>query len=182
MENQKALKKVSDKDLRKVFLHSLAIMCSWNYERQMHMGFMYGMAPVLDKLYADDEERKISIIEQEGLPSNWKPDEKVLRALEVYKFLTQTTSSLLLRDTRAAIEKARAFLLEMDLSQEDDKGKPKYTINSFVSAVKDIPRLAKEFSEAEAAIVREIEENGRMRANKLKKVGEDGFDSLFTKN
>lgn len=56
--NQKALKKVSDKDLRKVFLHSLAIMCSWNYERQMHMGFMYGMAPVLDKLYADDEERK----------------------------------------------------------------------------------------------------------------------------
>ena len=50
MENQKALKKVSDKDLRKVFLHSLAIMCSWNYERQMHMGFMYGMAPVLDKL------------------------------------------------------------------------------------------------------------------------------------
>ena len=57
MENQKALKKVSDKDLRKVFLHSLAIMCSWNYERQMHMGFMYGMAPVLDKLYADDEER-----------------------------------------------------------------------------------------------------------------------------
>ena len=56
MENQKALKKVSDKDLRKVFLHSLAIMCSWNYERQMHMGFMYGMAPVLDKLYADDEE------------------------------------------------------------------------------------------------------------------------------
>ena len=52
MENQKALKKVSDKDLRKVFLHSLAIMCSWNYERQMHMGFMYGMAPVLDKLYA----------------------------------------------------------------------------------------------------------------------------------
>ena len=58
MENQKALKKVSNKDLRKVFLHSLAIMCSWNYERQMHMGFMYGMEPVLDKLYADDEERK----------------------------------------------------------------------------------------------------------------------------
>lgn len=150
----------------------------------MELGFIYFYAdPRSDYSFiTDDEERKISIIEQEGLPSNWKPDEKVLRALEVYKFLTQTTSSLLLRDTRAAIEKARAFLLKMDLSQEDDKGKPKYTINSFVSAVKDIPRLAKEFSEAEAAIVREIEENGRMRANKLKKVGEDGFDSLFTKN
>lgn len=51
-------KKLTKADLRKVFLRSLTIMCSWNYERQMHMGFMCGMSPVLDKLYADDEERK----------------------------------------------------------------------------------------------------------------------------
>lgn len=51
-------KKLTKEDLRKVFLRSLTIMCSWNYERQMHMGFMCGMSPVLDKLYADDEERK----------------------------------------------------------------------------------------------------------------------------
>lgn len=51
-------KKLTKADLRKVFLRSLTIMCSWNYERQMHMGFMCGMSPVLDKLYADDEEEK----------------------------------------------------------------------------------------------------------------------------
>ena len=51
-------KKLTKADLRKVFLRSLTIMCSWNYERQMHMGFMCGMSPVLDKLYADDEESK----------------------------------------------------------------------------------------------------------------------------
>lgn len=45
-------KKLTKEDLRKVFLRSLTIMCSWNYERQMHMGFMCGMSPVLDKLYA----------------------------------------------------------------------------------------------------------------------------------
>lgn len=49
---------ITKKDLRRVFLHSLTIMCSWNYERQMHMGFMYGMAPILDKLYKNDETRK----------------------------------------------------------------------------------------------------------------------------
>lgn len=52
-------KKLTKEDLRKVFLRSLTIMCSWNYERQMHMGFMCGMSPVLDKLYADDEEKKM---------------------------------------------------------------------------------------------------------------------------
>ena len=42
---------VTKKDLRRLFLRSWTIMCSWNYERQMHMGFMFGMAPILDKLY-----------------------------------------------------------------------------------------------------------------------------------
>lgn len=51
-------KKLTKEDLRKVFLRSLTIMCSWNYERQMHMGFMCGMSPVLDKLYADDQENR----------------------------------------------------------------------------------------------------------------------------
>ncbi|MCT6892817.1 MAG: PTS system mannose/fructose/sorbose family transporter subunit IID [Bombilactobacillus mellifer] len=51
-------KQLTKKDLVKVFLHSMAIMCSWNYERQMNMGYMYGMAPVLDRLYADNEEEK----------------------------------------------------------------------------------------------------------------------------
>lgn len=55
-ENKNSL--ITKKDLRRVFLHSLTIMCSWNYERQMHMGFMYGMAPILDKLYKNDEKRK----------------------------------------------------------------------------------------------------------------------------
>ncbi len=37
-------------------------MCSWNYERQMHMGFMYGMAPILNKVYKNDEEKKEKLI------------------------------------------------------------------------------------------------------------------------
>ena len=36
-QNQNSI--ITKKDLRRVFLNSLTIMCSWNYERQMHMGF-----------------------------------------------------------------------------------------------------------------------------------------------
>ena len=32
---------VTKKDLRRLFLRSWTIMYSWNYERQMHMGFMF---------------------------------------------------------------------------------------------------------------------------------------------
>lgn len=58
MEPNTQNKKLNKKDLQGVFLRSLTIMGSWNYERQMNMGYMYGMSSVLDKLYADDPEGK----------------------------------------------------------------------------------------------------------------------------
>ena len=49
---------ITKKDLRSLYLCSWTIMCSWNYERQMHLGFMFGMAPILDKLYKNKPEEK----------------------------------------------------------------------------------------------------------------------------
>lgn len=46
-------------DFKKYFQfmwRSLAIQCSWNYERQMNMGFLYGIAPTLDELYPDEND------------------------------------------------------------------------------------------------------------------------------
>lgn len=34
---------------RQFLWRSWAIQASWNYERQMNMGFMYGIAPILEK-------------------------------------------------------------------------------------------------------------------------------------
>jgi fructoselysine and glucoselysine-specific PTS system IID component len=55
---------ITKKDLCKMCFRSWTIMCSWNYERQMHMGFMYGMAPILDKLYANNENKKQAAYER----------------------------------------------------------------------------------------------------------------------
>jgi len=35
---------------------SWTIQASWNYERQMNMGFLYGIAPTLDRLYPDEKD------------------------------------------------------------------------------------------------------------------------------
>ncbi len=40
------------------FWRSWAIQASWNYERQMNMGFMYGIAPTIERLYPDDSDKK----------------------------------------------------------------------------------------------------------------------------
>lgn len=92
----------------------------------------------------DLDDRLEMIKEQEGLDKNFKIDDKLSEAIECYKKHTMTTSTLLLEDARTAVDKVRQFLREVNLDEVDDKGKPKYTINSITSALKQIPQLAKD--------------------------------------
>ena len=46
------------KKLSQFFWRSWAIQDSWNYERQMNMGFMYGIAPTIDRCYPDQNDPK----------------------------------------------------------------------------------------------------------------------------
>ena len=52
-----ATKEVSlNKKVWQFFWRSWAIQASWNYERQMNLGFLYGMVPTLDRLYPDESD------------------------------------------------------------------------------------------------------------------------------
>lgn len=125
----------------------------------------------------DSDDRYKAILEQEGLPKDYKVDKKLQTAMDIYKEHTTTSSYLLLQDMKVAIEKVRQFLREVDLNAVDDKGKPLYTINSVTTAIKQIPQLAKDVMEAEKVIAREIEEQGRARGgNQNKTLFEDGFN------
>ena len=120
----------------------------------------------------DDEDREREIKIQEGLPDDFKPSKDLEEAMEIYKKHCETSSTLLLKDTRLAIDKLREFLRNVDLNATDDKGKP---INTITSAIKQIPELAKSLSEAEKAVQKELEEGGRARGGNNKTLMDDGI-------
>lgn len=138
------------------------------------LGFIYFMAdPRSDYQYIIDEEsRKTSIKEGEGLPSDWEPDNLVLEAMEFYKTF-KPVSALLLEDTRVAVDKLRTLLREIDLGAVDDKGKPIYTLNTITATIKQIPSLVKDLNEAEAAIAKEIAQSNKVRGAQEKSMYED---------
>lgn len=139
--------------------------------------FMYD--PRSDYMFlVDEEERHEHVVEQEGLPKGWKPDKEVKKAIEVYKFLITTPSSLLLQDTRELIDKVRHQLKEIDLSAVDDKGKPIWPLTQVTGTIKQIPTLIQDLANAEKAINSEIEENSKMRGAGVKKLFEDGAVGL----
>lgn len=124
----------------------------------------------------DDDMRLKTVLEEEGLPADFKLNKDMTEAIEAYKKHCITTSSLLLQDTKIAIDKVREFLRNIDLNMTDDKGKPIYTISSVTTAIKQIPQLAKDVLDAEKAVAKEIEEAGVARGgNDSKSLMDDGI-------
>lgn len=145
----------------------------------LEFGMLYFMYdPRSDYQYIlNDEERFEILKKQEGIPNKWNllKDKTFLAAVEQYKFLTETTNSLLLKDYRQSIENVRLFLKEVDLNATDDNGKLKYPFATVASTLKQIPELVKTVSELEKTINSEVEEQSRLKGQNLKKIFEDGL-------
>lgn len=123
----------------------------------------------------DDELRLKEVCDSNGFEVP-KFSKQELECISLYKKLTATISTELLRSTKIAVDKVRQFLENIDLEATDDKGKLLYPINTVTSAIKQVPQLAKEVREAEKAVAKEIEEQGRARGgNENKKIFEDGI-------
>ena len=67
----------------------------------------------------------------------------------------------------------RHILSDIDLTKEDDKGKPVYTLNTVTATIKQIPSLIKDLDEAERALVKELAQNDKVRGAQEKAIYED---------
>lgn len=153
----------------------------WNRDRSkdknramQELGFIYFVCdPRSDYQYLVDLDTRMESVKQgEGLPNDWTPDQVVKEAMEFYSSF-KPTSALLLEDTRVAVDKLREHLKNMDFNEVDDKGKPKYTLNTITSTIKQIPELIKGLDEAEKAVTSDIREMSKARGNHEKAIMED---------
>lgn len=124
----------------------------------------------------DDQQRSEAIIEGEGFPADWKPNDKLLQEAIVFYNKFKTTAELLLEDTRFAVDKLRTLLRTIDLTKEDDKGKPVYTLNTITATIKLVPGLVKDLDDAEKAIAAELRNAGKMRGQGEKTIFEDSME------
>lgn len=147
-----------------------------NFLRQIsYMYFMYDPESTYDYI-VDEKERAKTIIEQEGLGEDFKPNKKLQELIEIYKEHTKTTSKEILNTTKITVDKIRKFLAEIDFSVTDDNGKPVYTVDKVTSSLKTLLDLAVTIKKTEKEISKEVEENVRARGMQEKKLFEDGIE------
>lgn len=144
---------------------------------KQELGFIYFMEdPRSDyHIFIDRDERAKQIRIGEGIKDSWKPDKLVMEAMEFYASF-KSDSAALLDDMRIMVSKLREQLKEIDLTKEDEKGKPIYSIDSYTKIVTDLAKLTKVIDETEKAIARDIIQSDKVRGAQEKAVLEDDDD------
>lgn len=111
----------------------------------------------------DEKDRLKEVLAQEGI-TNFSNTAEFKNAVEAYKKLNTTASSMLLADTKTAINKVREVLKNVNFDQLDEKDKVN-ALKTVTGVVAMIPKLVKDLADAEKAVSKEIAESGRARGS-----------------
>ena len=128
----------------------------------------------------DEEDRHKAIVEQEGLPSDFKPSELLESAMNVYKELVITPSTMLLNSTRFAVDALSEELKDTKkrLEERTDKGAAVYKINDIVGSLERVLKLIPQLQELERKVATEIQDSNKARGGQ-KAMFEDGVDTFM---
>ena len=127
------------------------------------MSYMYFMvSPASSYSYILDlDERAETVIQQEGLPKDFKPSDMLKEAMEIYKRLTITPSQKLLESSLIAANTVSKFLKNPDiLNEEDGKGKPKHSLSEITKALKDVEGIIDSLQSQQKKVEQELEDQG----------------------
>lgn len=141
--------------------------------------FLYD--PRSEYQYETDLDERLRIIsEQTGIPSDWEPDENFENAVEVYKYLTKTTSASILEGNRLAVASIREVIEtpieDLELSALD---KLAYA-DKLSTTLSRVNKLAEEIAKAEKEIYKEVDEHSaKMRGQYKRSIGDQGLENIF---
>lgn len=119
----------------------------------------------------DENERIDKVKELIGLDQKFKIDPLLQKAIDVYVSMTETSSSLLIKDLKAGVDKLRAYLRDATVDDE--------TFDKYMRSLKELIPLSQKISEAERVVIKEVEEISNSRGDKALSILDSGFDGLF---
>lgn len=152
------------KPIRKLFNQDRSASKEQFYKQMSYLYFMVDPRSTYSYIL-NEKERSEAIIKQEGLEEDFKPSALLQEAMEVYKKHTITTSQKLLEAAMIGADKVSTFLKEVDLKEEDDKGKPKYQVSTITAALKNVEGIVTSLQNLQKKVESELAEQSKARGS-----------------
>lgn len=141
------------------------------YQQMSYMFYLVDPRSTLSYIL-DVEERAKEIIKQEGLPKNFKPSPLLEEAMEIYKKHTITVSQKLLESSLIGANKVSDFLRDVNLSEEDGKGRPKYQVSTITAALKNVEGIVQSIQTLQIKVNQELIDSGKARGSQELTIGD----------
>ena len=119
----------------------------------------------------DEQERIERVKELVGLTDKFKIDDVLTRAIDVYLSMTETASSLLLKDIKIGADKLRSYLRDTEVNEDN--------FDKYTKSLKDLIPLSEKIVMVERTVIKEIEDISEMRGNKTQTILDGGFDTIL---
>lgn len=164
------------KPIRKMFHQDRSERKERFFQQMSMLYFVY--SPASNFAYiVDEKERMREVQEQMGI-DDFKPSPDFQAAVEIYKKVTTTPSQRLLKSALMAADTVSKFLEDPTiLTQEDDKGKPKHSIASITTALKNVEGIVTSLQNLQKKVEQELaEESGKARGTQELTLGDIGLD------
>lgn len=118
--------------------------------------------------------------------STWKPDKDIKAAVVLYKQLQETPSMRLLNTARNTLDKLSDYFNQIDFSEEDIMGKPKYSANDLTRNLKEVGNIVRSLANLEKQVRLELEEQSVRGSSEIGHFEEpdetDEVDNTFGSN
>jgi len=128
---------------------------------------------------ADEDERRTQIAEEIELPENWKPDEKVQAAMDLYIKRSKTVVGNLYESALISTNALSLFLRNSDalLKERDKSDKPLYKPKEIAGSIKMVPDLMGDLKKAEREYLLETKTSeGKSKGKQVFNTFEEGLD------
>lgn len=124
--------------------------------------------------YVDEETKYSEVKDVIDLPSSWKPDDKFLEAVELYKELQKTPAIEALETARLLLYKAKTFIKDLDFSEKNERGQYLHKIESSIRYVKDLEGALDSLDKVEERVKKQIEKKREFKGQLEPAMFEDG--------
>ena len=121
--------------------------------------------------YADysEQERNDACRKDANISDKEYADPDFRAACRKYREIQESSRIIkLIKSAQGAVDKLIDFLDMIDLSKEDENGKPIYKIKDITSGISDIPKVTEQLKSLEVIYKKELQVEGEIRGDQIK--------------
>lgn len=135
-------------------------------QAQKEFSYIYHVVDPLSSYstYKDEEIRKEKAKRHIfGEDTDWVEDAYVRKAMEVYEELNLTEAQKLLKSAKQSAKSLREYFNEVDLTEEDDRGKLKWSAKDLINNIGKIGEVIQGIKDLEDQVEKEMMDEGQIR-------------------